>query len=44
MHSQSNASSDPEQSPTELLPPSRALAPAPIGAPPDRVRAAIRYL
>jgi site-specific recombinase XerC len=37
MHSQSN--SDPEDSPAELLPPSRALVAAPVGATPDRVRA-----
>ena len=39
MDSQSNAHSDPEDSPAELLPPSRALVVAPVGASPDHVRA-----
>ena len=39
MDSQIDANGDPEESSTELLPPSRALVPAPVGAAADRVRA-----
>ena len=39
MDSQSDASRDPEDSRVDLLPPSRALVPAPAGAAPDSVRA-----
>ncbi len=39
MDSQIDASSDPEGGVSELLPPSRALVPAPVGAAPEHVRA-----
>ncbi len=39
MDSQIDASCDPEDGVTELLPPARALVPAPVGAAPDHVRA-----
>ena len=39
MNSQIDASSDPENGVAELLPPSRALVPAPVGAAPEHVRA-----
>ncbi|WP_239992184.1 site-specific integrase [Rhodopila globiformis] len=39
MHSQIDASDDPQDAVPELLPPSRALVPAPVGAAPEQVRA-----
>lgn len=39
MDSQIDASGDPEDGVPEILPPSRALVPAPVGAAPDHVRA-----
>ena len=39
MDSQIDASGDPENGVAELLPPTRALVPAPVGAAPDHVRA-----
>jgi integrase len=39
LDSQIDASSDPEGGVSELLPPSRALVPAPVGAAPEHVRA-----
>ena len=39
MDSQTDASSDPEGGVSELLPPSRALVTAPVGAAPEHVRA-----
>ena len=39
MDSEIDVSSDPQDGRVDLLPPSRALVPAPVGAPPDSVRA-----